>query len=115
MKDWRYARSKSLMKALLDSEDSGGTEEGEDPEEDEDRIQNPKGDRMYARSEYLKRALLDYKDSRGSVDKKDPEEDEGSEDGDGAQAQAVGDATVHPDPDGLTSHSSGREDQTYVN
>jgi hypothetical protein len=27
----------------------------------------------------------------------------------------VGDATLHPDPDGLTSHSSGREDQTYVN
>ena len=33
----------------------------------------------------------------------------------GAEEDKVGDATLHSDPDGLTSHSSGREDQTYVN
>jgi hypothetical protein len=96
--DWRYARSKRLMKALLDSKDSGDSEDSGDPEEDEDRTQKPKEDRMYARSEYLKKALLDSKDSGDSENNEDPEDDEGSGDEDGTQVQAVGDIAFRPGP-----------------
>ena len=61
--DWRYAKSKRLMKALLDSKDSEDSEDNEDPEDDEDRTQNLKEDRRYARSEHLMKARLDSKDS----------------------------------------------------